>query len=539
MSTTIPPSRRTLTDALGLPEVRDVHLPQTLARLPAWLRWALTLALLMLISVVLRTVEIGGTLWWAEAGAIGMARESFGGVLHAAYVGGAAPLYYLLLHFWTAAVGDTPGAVRDLSLVFAVLCVPAAAWAGWSLGGERGAFYGALLFTFSSVLTAYGQQAQPYALLVLLGLLASAAFLHGFVHRRRRYLSLFVAASVAALYTQGSTGLFLFGASIALLVVIGCAPDAERRAILRDALICALAIVVLFIPWIPATIHQIGHATYPWHYAPLLQSYLPSDLVGGDRVIASLLVVAVMAIGPFLLSRARRRERDGVVLYVLLTMMISALILGAFADLAAPVLVYRYFSMTAAALLLLGALCAARTKIVGLVGVALIVIFCIDPAAFASSHPSNMNEIAGQLGGRLHRGDLVTVAQPEQAPLAWYYLPAGVRWASTLGPVGNPRVMNWDDALRRLQHAAPAQTLGRLVASLRPGQQLLYIRPLTEGAKNWQAPWTSLVRLRAAQWGQLLSDDVARGTLTQVASAPVNYPGDCCVANSAILFRKS
>jgi hypothetical protein len=131
------------------------------------------------------------------------------------------------------------------------------------------------------------------------------------------------------------------------------------------------------------------------------------------------------------------------------------------------------------------------------------------------------------------------MAQPEQAALAWYYLPGGVRWETTLGPLNDPRYMNWDDALTRLRDTAPAPTVERLVASLRPGQQLLYIRPLTEGAKNWKSPWASLVQLRAAQWGQLLSDDVARGTLTQVASAPENYPGDCCVASSAVLFRKS
>jgi mannosyltransferase len=162
-----------------------------------------------------------------------------------------------------------------------------------------------------------------------------------------------------------------------------------------------------------------------------------------------------------------------------------------------------------------------------------------DPAAFATSHPSNMNEVAAQLGGRLHRGDLVVSAQPEQAPLAWYYLPTGVRWATTLGPLSDPRYMNWDNARMRLERATPAATLGPLVASLRPGQQLLFIRPLTEGAENWKAPWASLVRLRAAQWGQLLNDDVASGMLTQVATAPENYPGDCCIASSAVLYRKS
>src|SRR5579875_442618 len=174
MSTSNPPRPRSLTDGLGLPGVRDVRLPDVVTRQPLWLRAAATLVVLVLISLLLRTVEIGGTLWWAEAGAIGISTESIGGVLHACYVGGAAPLYYVLLHFWTTTIGDTPGAARDLSLLFALLCIPVGGWAGWSLGGERGGFYGAILFAFSSMLTEYGQQAQPYALLMLLGLLAAA-----------------------------------------------------------------------------------------------------------------------------------------------------------------------------------------------------------------------------------------------------------------------------------------------------------------------------------------------------------------------------
>jgi hypothetical protein len=99
--------------------------------------------------------------------------------------------------------------------------------------------------------------------------------------------------------------------------------------------------------------------------------------------------------------------------------------------------------------------------------------------------------------------------------------------------------MNWNDAYSRLQDAAPSATIGSVVASLRPGQQLLVVRPLTEGVMNWKAPWTELVRRRAAQWGQILTRDVADGTLKQVALAPANYPSACCVASSAVLYRKA
>ena len=64
------------------------------------------------------------------------------------------------------------------------------------------------------------------------------------------------------------------------------------------------------------------------------------------------------------------------------------------------------------------------------------------------------------------------------------------------------------------------------------------MRPLTEGAKNWKAPWTQLVRRRAAQWGAILQDDVNRGVLKQVAVAPHNYRGACSVPDSAVLYEK-
>jgi hypothetical protein len=123
--------------------------------------------------------------------------------------------------------------------------------------------------------------------------------------------------------------------------------------------------------------------------------------------------------------------------------------------------------------------------------------------------------------------------------LSWYYLPGGLKFANTAGGlVKDPTYFDWVDALKRLQHTPPSTTVDRLVNGMAPGQQLLFVRPLTEGAQNWQAPWTKLVRRRSAQWSQVLSNDVTKGTLRAVATAPHNYRGACCVADSAMLYRK-
>jgi hypothetical protein len=47
------------------------------------------------------------------------------------------------------------------------------------------------------------------------------------------------------------------------------------------------------------------------------------------------------------------------------------------------------------------------------------------------------------------------------------------------------------------------------------------------------------VRLRAAQWGQILQNDVNRGVLKPVAAGPHNYRGSAILAYSAVLYQKA
>lgn len=226
-------------------------------------------------------------------------------------------------------------------------------------------------------------------------------------------------------------------------------------------------------------------------------------------------------------------------LWALLALAAAALVVARVVGSFVPIWAVRYLGPVVAPLLLLGALACARARVVGVVVIACCIAFLANPASFAPSHKSDMAEVEGVMGPLLHPGDLVVVGQPEQAPLAAYYFPAGLRWATTLGRDPHPAWMNWDGALGRLRQTTAAAAAPPLVASLRPGQQLLFVRPLTEGERNWDEPWTQLVRRRAAQWSEILAGDVARGVLDQVAVAPQNYPSACCIASSAVLYRKA
>ncbi|MDQ6747165.1 MAG: hypothetical protein M3010_03540, partial [Candidatus Dormibacteraeota bacterium] len=310
----------------------------------------------------------------------------------------------------------------------------------------------------------------------------------------------------------------------------------EPRVLLRDGLLAFGAAAVLYLPWLPTLLYQATHTGSPWDSAPGLGApvQISRNLMGGDRATIALVLATVLGLAT-LLPRRHWRSRESLTMWTLILIPVGTLAFGWIVSHFSPAWAYRYFAPLLGSLLLLGALGLSRAKGVGLIALALVVVFWANPAKFTPQYKSDMRDIAGEMGPRLHHGDLVILGQPEQTPLAWYYLPAGLHFASTAGGSADPQSMNWVNALTRLQNAAPATALHQLIASLKPNQQVLFVRPLTEGAQNWQAPWTELVRRRSAQWGALLSSDPS---LTPVAWAPHNYRGACCVADSALLYRK-
>src|SRR5438270_889188 len=92
----------------------------------------------------------------------------------------------------------------------------------------------------------------------------------------------------------------------------------------------------------------------------------------------------------------------------------------------------------------------SRTRSSPISAPACYVVFLANPASFTPQYKSDMRDVGAEMAPLLHPGDLVVVGQPEQTPLNWYYLPAGLRFASTIGPVSDPRYMNWVKALDRL-----------------------------------------------------------------------------------------
>jgi mannosyltransferase len=201
--------------------------------MPSWLSAGALLIVLFAVSTFIRTRYLNGQFWMDEGLSVGISSHPLGAIPGVLRHDGSPPLYYMLLHGWMTLFGASEAATHGFSLLCAMLAIPVGMWAGWSLFGRRAGYMAAILFAFSAFLTQYSEETRMYALMGLLGLLATAGYLHAFVFRRRKYLILFAVAQAAMLYTHAWGSFFGAGALLALIPVYRTSDD--RRGIIRDA----------------------------------------------------------------------------------------------------------------------------------------------------------------------------------------------------------------------------------------------------------------------------------------------------------------
>jgi mannosyltransferase len=488
------------------------------ARLAVSLPKALmALAFLVGVSLALRTQAIHARFWIDEGLSVGIASHPLLDIPGLLREDGSPPLYYLLLSVWTDVFGSGEGDTHAMSVGFALLMVPTVWLAARTLFGDRAAWIAALLAAINPFLTYYAQETRMYSLAALLSTVVVATFVVAFVQGRRRWLPAFGIALALLAYTH-NWGLFLGIGTLAALGPLWRA-SADRRALLRDAGIAYGVAGVLYLPWIPILLSQARHTGAPWAEAPKLQDILNglSIMLGGPAPGMAFALGAGFGLST-LLAGPRQSQRARAALAVAIVAA-TTLAVAWLASQASPAWSNRYFAVLVGPLLLLGAAGLARGGRLGLVVVAILVVFWFNPRTGVLDSKSNAHDVAVLVGDRLERGDLVVAAHPEQGPVMHYYLPQdiGLRWANAMGPVSDPTLFDWRDALDRLRAAKPTPTADALVRTLQPGQKLLLIEPIIRTAR-WGAPWTSLVRKRAARWEQVLDRD---RRLSRTLAAPV------------------
>jgi mannosyltransferase len=468
------------------------------------------------LSLLLRTRALRAGFWIDEGLSAGIASHSLSEIPSVLELDGSPPLYYLALHLWMQVFGPGEGATHGLSIGFALLCVPLAFLGGRLLGGVRAGWFAAILVALHPFLTYYAQETRMYALAALLSLAFALAFARAFAFRDRRWLPVVAVAGAAVAYTH-NWGLFLLAGSAAGIAL--CWRGAEdRRALGRDVALAYGAMALLYLPWLPTLLAQAGSTGAPWATRPGFEAL--SDAVvaalGGWRATPLILIVGGAGLAA-LMGRpvpvpgapvpAAPDDRRRLAVESLLALLVVGLLVAWLASQISPAWASRYLAVFLGPAILLAGLGLAHARVLGIAALVFLSWLWWDGREAALETKSNVREVSARIALRpVGPGDLVVSTHPEQIPVLRYYLGEDFRYADALGPVADPRVFDWRDALDRLQATRPTPTADALIRTLEPGQAFILVMPLLR-SYTWGAPWTRLVKRRTIQWERVLERD--------------------------------
>jgi 4-amino-4-deoxy-L-arabinose transferase-like glycosyltransferase len=263
------------------------------------------LLLVLALALGLRLYRLGDqSLWYDEGFSVFLAQLEPARIISWTAADIQPPLYYLLLHGWIRVWGNSEAAVRGLSLLFGVLCVPLIYGLAWRVSRSRtAALAAAVLLAVSPVHLWYSQEARMYTLLVFLSLLSSYFLLRA-VHARTDDRSLawwaaFSLVSAAALYTHYFAGSVLaFQALYTLWWVIR--DGFRRRCLFWGGLAAHLAVGLAYLPWLPHLLIRYGADASYWPGQLKLSEALVDTavfLVGGESVSEPVGVLLAIALG--------------------------------------------------------------------------------------------------------------------------------------------------------------------------------------------------------------------------------------------------
>jgi mannosyltransferase len=481
-------------------------------------RWVtpVALAVLCLLSVFIRTRQIHAGFWIDEGISVGLAHHHWSSIPALLRQDGSPPAYYMLLGLWVRVFGDGERATHALSLVFGIACIPLAYAAARSLFDRATGLVCALLAALDPFLTYYAQETRMYELEAFLSLVIAYAYVEGIVRGRRLWAALLV-PSVALLVYAHNWGLFL-------CVGLAAATAVAAREHWRLFLAAAAGVALLYLPWVPTLLSQAKHTGAPWSTAPSVRDLVmaPMSVLGGEAPYFALALVGGAALVAVVRSRAREERQ---IVLALATVAGVAIAVAFVSSQLSPAWTARYFAVVLGPVLLLSARGIVRAERLGLV--ALIAVVFLWSFYSVRDDKENARQITTALAPYLHHGELIVSTHPEQVPVLRYYLGPGSRWATTLGPVRDPQVFDWRDAVPRLRVARARPTLDSLVATVPRGRELVVISPVFRDYRAWRAQWTKLVWQKSQAWTWLLQRDrrlkLVAHIVTDEIAAKKNY----------------
>jgi hypothetical protein len=461
-------------------------------------RWATPVLLVALtaLSLLLRTRAINAGFWIDEGLSVGIAHHHWTTIPHLLRHDGSPPAYYLLLGLWIRVFGDGERATHTLSLLFALGCIPLGFAVGRSVFNRTTGVVVAIFAALDPYLTYYAQETRMYTMEAFLSLLVAWAYVNGVLRGSRAWCVGLALSLTALLYTH-NWGLFVCAALAVTTAIVARERWREFGAV-------AIGVAILYAPWLPTLLYQVKHTGAPWSTSPGVHELVlaPGAVLQGDAPLMAFALVGGLGLASLVRSRS---GSERVVILALAWSVGFTVVFAWITSQISPAWTTRYFAVVVGALLLLGARGLVAAGRLGLIALAAVVFIWLGYSAH--NDKENARAIAATLAPKLHPGELLISTHPEQVPVLRYYFGPTLRYANTFGPVPDPQLFNWVDAVSRLRATSPQKTLNNLVATVRPGQELIVVTPVFRDYRAWDAQWTKLVWQTATVWTSLLQHD--------------------------------
>lgn len=172
------------------------------------------------------------------------------------------PLYYFALKLWTSLFGTSAVAFRSLSIVFGVLTIILLFILIKKLFNRRTAALSVFLLAVSPLFVRYGIEARMYTMVTTIALAAILAFWRTLQDNRWRDYIIYGLLITAGMYTHYFTIVIWLSLWLVRLVYLWLQPLRGRklaRSFFSVKWLAAHALaIVLFLPWVPTVLHQLG-----------------------------------------------------------------------------------------------------------------------------------------------------------------------------------------------------------------------------------------------------------------------------------------
>ena len=267
---------------------------------------------------------------------MGIAHHHWSSIPHLLRQDGSPPAYYMLLGLWIRAFGQTAESTHILSVIFAVGCIPFAYWVGKAAFDRVTGWYCAALAAFDPYLTYYAQETRMYSMEAFLGLIATLAWVKGIGDGRRRWLPVLALVLTLMVYVHNWALFLCVGLAVATALF--------KRERLRDFLYVGIAVIVLYLPWVPTLLSQAKHTGAPWATRPNFHDLVlaPGAVLSGDAPFMAF----VLAGGVGFAAVVRRRHDRERMLVLSLSTIVGVTVLAAWVESQiSPAWTTRYFAV--------------------------------------------------------------------------------------------------------------------------------------------------------------------------------------------------